>query len=172
MSLDPSILHALLSPDGAQRGAAEAAYEQAKAASPETVASGLLACLPVGAQPDGVRIMAAVLLRQFVDNKRPQWAAMSPQVRITHTCRPYLCHPHIPFNLSRHVDLTLFAGAHGNAHRPPSARLRGAAACDLSPHRALRRTGCRERGVARAAANSVWHHRPRRGPCPDGAVCA
>lgn len=89
MSLDPSILHALLSPDGAQRGAAEAAYEQAKAASPEAVASGLLACLPVGAQPDGVRIMAAVLLRQFVDNKRPQWAAMSPQVRIMHVVHPF-----------------------------------------------------------------------------------
>jgi hypothetical protein len=82
MSLDPSILHALLSPDGAQRGPAEAAYEQAKAASPEAVASGLLACLPTGAQPDGVRIMAAVLLRQFVDSERPQGGAISPQVRL------------------------------------------------------------------------------------------
>jgi hypothetical protein len=80
MVFDITILHAMQSPDNAHRRAAEAAYNQCLL-NPEEVAQGLLACLPAGSQPDNVRIMAAVLIRQLVDSKRGHWDQMSPQAR-------------------------------------------------------------------------------------------
>lgn len=80
MVFDISILHAMQSPDNSHRQAAEAAYNQFLANSPEEVALGLLGCLPSGVQPDNVRIMSAVLIRQLVDHKRGHWARLSPQV--------------------------------------------------------------------------------------------
>lgn len=76
------MLHAMLSADNANRGAAEAAYTAQLAAQPDVVAQGLLNSLIPGAFPDGVRIMAAVLLRQLVDPKRGHWSRMSPPVII------------------------------------------------------------------------------------------
>ena len=75
-AFDPAVLPALLSADGAQRRAAEAAYAQ-MLGNPEACAAGLLGALPAGARPDGERIMAAVLMRQLVDAKRGHWARMS-----------------------------------------------------------------------------------------------
>ena len=78
-AFDSAILRALMSPVGSDRTAAESAYTQMLAA-PESCAAGLLGCLPAGAQPDEIRLMAAVMLRQLLDHARGHWARMSPQV--------------------------------------------------------------------------------------------
>jgi len=80
-AFDVTLVHAMMSADNAYRKAAEAAYTQALS-SPELVVQGLLGCLPAGAQPDGARLLAAVLLRQIVDAKRGHWALMSPGGRV------------------------------------------------------------------------------------------
>lgn len=80
MVFDVALLHAMQSPDNTHRQGAETVYNQCLATNPEEVAQGLLSSLTPGAQPDNVRIMAAVLIRQLVDHKRGHWARLSPQV--------------------------------------------------------------------------------------------
>ncbi len=84
------MLHAMGSMDTATRRGAEAVYNAQLAAQPDVVAQGLLnAILPASAQPDGVRILSAVLLRQIADPKRPHWGNMSPPVRMCIMCIVY-----------------------------------------------------------------------------------
>ncbi len=80
MSFD-QLLHAMMSADNAQRGAAEAVYTAQLESQCENVAQALLQALVAGPSPDGSRVMSAVLLRQLADPKRPYWSRISPQVR-------------------------------------------------------------------------------------------
>jgi hypothetical protein len=71
----------MLSANNQERRGAEAAYRLALQANTEAVVQGLLSCLPAGAQPDPVRIIAAVLLRQLLDHSKEPWSRVSPNGR-------------------------------------------------------------------------------------------